>query len=93
MANRHECRRGGKRCQREWCDGCRDRGAGGAGNEYGVVPRVSTKECRGWVGERAWQSAEGREGERVPRMRSSEQQRWGVMRRMKRRMVRVPQEP
>ena len=30
--------------------------------------RVSTNECRRWGGERAWESAEGREVERVPRM-------------------------
>jgi hypothetical protein len=32
------------------------------------VLRVSITECRRWVGERAWESAEGWEVERVPRM-------------------------
>jgi insertion element IS1 protein InsB len=43
-------------------------GTGSAGNGYGVVLRVSITECRRWVGERAWESAEGWEVERVPRM-------------------------
>jgi hypothetical protein len=53
---------------REWRGRCRDRGAGRAGNGEGVVLQVSTNECRRWAGERARQSAESGERERVPTM-------------------------
>jgi hypothetical protein len=43
------------------------KGSGAAGG-YIQVPKIGYEECRRWVGERAWQSAESGEKERVPRM-------------------------
>ncbi len=46
------------------------------------MPKIGYKECRRWVGERAWESAEGGEAERVPRMGNHGQKRRGMVRRL-----------